>query len=81
MNTYFNKIEAIDSLNYALSLIPEKEKYAIVCHMVLGFTLDEVGQTLGVSRERVRQMEARGIRRLRHPDKLQYIEEALQAIS
>lgn len=30
-------------------------------------TLEEVGRALGVSRERVRQIEERGIRKLRHP--------------
>jgi len=81
MKTDFNKIEAIDSLNYALSLIPKQERYAIVCHMILGFTLEEIGKTLGLSRCRIMQIEARGMRRLRHPERLKYVQEALEAIS
>jgi len=32
-----------------------------------GATLGEVGSVLGVTRERVRQLEERALRRLRHP--------------
>ncbi|NIM05533.1 MAG: RNA polymerase subunit sigma, partial [Armatimonadetes bacterium] len=31
------------------------------------YTLEEVGQKMGVTRERVRQIESQALRRLRHP--------------
>lgn len=44
------------------------ERYAIALKMRMeGFTLEEVGKKFGITRERVRQMEAKSIRILRHP--------------
>lgn len=40
-------------------------------------TLEEVGQTLGVTRERVRQMEAWAIRKLRHPSRARLLKDFL----
>jgi hypothetical protein len=33
-------------------------------------TLDEVAQVFGVGRERIRQMEAKGLRQLKHPSRI-----------
>lgn len=34
-----------------------------------GMTLEAIGQIIGVTHERVRQVEAKALRKLRHPDK------------
>jgi DNA-binding CsgD family transcriptional regulator len=48
----------------ALDKIREREKIVFL-QRLKGRTLEEVGKELGISRERVRQLEARAIRRLR----------------
>ena len=62
---------ASDILN-ALSVLPEREYNVLLMHHGLGgqeatMTLQEIGETMGLTRERIRQLEAKAIARLRHP--------------
>jgi|YNPBryunderm2012_1023409.scaffolds.fasta_scaffold01587_2 RNA polymerase primary sigma factor len=41
------------------------------------YTLEEVGQKFGLTRERIRQIEARALRRLRHPRRARYLRDYL----
>lgn len=40
-----------------------------------GLTLEEIGSSIGITRERVRQIESKALRKLRHPSRLQHLED------
>ncbi|MGM0496426.1 MAG: sigma-70 family RNA polymerase sigma factor [Bacteroidota bacterium] len=59
-------------IDRTLSVLPEKEKAVIKYFFGLGvgeMSLEEIGQKLNLTRERVRQIKEKGIRRLRHSSK------------
>jgi RNA polymerase primary sigma factor len=41
------------------------------------YTLEEVGQKFGLTRERIRQIEGKALRRLRHPRRARQLKEYL----
>ena len=49
----------------AITPLTEREEQAIAMHILEEYTLDEVGRSMGVTRERARQIILKGLRRLR----------------
>jgi RNA polymerase primary sigma factor len=60
-----------EQIQSALAFLNERERQVLELRFGLvdgrDHTLEEVGQRLGVTRERVRQIEAKALRKLRHP--------------
>ena len=69
------------NLELIMEDLSERERY--VLSLRFGFddgharTLEEVGQLLSVTRERVRQIEAKALLKLRHPSRAKKIAEFL----
>ena len=61
------------TIRLVLQSLPERESKVIQMRFGIGMptdhTLEEVGQQLGVTRERIRQIEAKALRKLQHPTK------------
>ena len=50
--------------------LTEREKQVLEMRYRYGLTLEDVGKSFGVTRERIRQIEAKAVRKLRHPGRL-----------
>ena len=50
-----------------------KECYSSLCRNIKPYTLEEIGKELGVTRERIRQIEAKALRTLRKRNKLKKV--------
>ncbi len=68
-----------EDMRKALSTLTERER-TVIC-MRFGLfdgrkrTLEEVGESFLVTRERIRQIEAKALRKLRHPARARYLQE------
>lgn len=57
----------VESLEEVLALLPERDREVLYLRCAQELTLVDVGRRLGISRERVRQIEKRALQFLRHP--------------
>lgn len=62
-----------DGFNYALSQLTEREQKILYMTYADGMTLEAIGKEVGISRERVRQIQVKALRRLRHPSLKDYL--------
>jgi len=75
--------DLILSIDQAMSTLPERQRQ--ILYKRYGFkdnvfrTLEEVGNELGLTRERVRQLEALSFRKMRHPSSSKGLYQFLQA--
>jgi RNA polymerase primary sigma factor len=69
------------TLEIVLSTLPQKEadivRYRFGLMDGTARTLEEVGQIYNLSRERIRQLEAKALRKLRHPSRSKILKDAI----
>lgn len=68
------------NVELVMNTLADREKYVIALRYGLkndddGMTLEEVGQKMNITRERVRQIEAKGLRKLRHHSCSKYLKD------
>ncbi len=70
-----------EAVRSVLSTLSDREHRILECRFGLDgglpWTLDQVGQEFGVTRERIRQIEAKALRKLRHPSRAQILKHYL----
>lgn len=77
----FDQVETERIVADALADLPERQADVIRMRFGIGrdseMTLEEIGQIYGVTRERIRQIEAKGLDRLSHPGRKRRLQELL----
>jgi len=72
-----------EAVKEALSELTEREQKVVRLRFGLDDgqmrTLEEVGKEFGVTRERIRQIEAKALRKMRHPTRIRQLEGFLEA--
>lgn len=72
--------EQLEGLNYAVTnTLTEREQHFIKRHFEEYATLDDIANEEHIGRERVRQIIARALRKLRHPSRFNYIRYGINA--
>jgi RNA polymerase primary sigma factor len=70
-----------DKVDAVLDTLPSREARILRLRFGLEngryYTLEEVGQKFGLTRERIRQIECKALRRLRHPRRARQLKEYL----
>ena len=70
-----------EQLSEVLDTLTERERKVLVLRFGIedgrARTLEEVGQSFGVTRERIRQIEAKAIRKLKHPSRSKKLKDFL----
>ena len=74
-----------EQINQVLSTLTEREEKVLRLRFGLedgrSRTLEEVGQMFNVTRERIRQIEAKALRKLRHPNRSNKVRDFLTDLS
>ena len=66
--------EQDEGLKQAIETLTEREQKVLKFRYIDGLSLEKTGKEFGVTRERIRQVEAKAIRKLHHPSRIKLIE-------
>lgn len=64
----FLETDLKDQVSKSLKNLPEREQVILKLRFFENKTLEQIGQKFGLTRDQIRQIESRGLRRLRHPN-------------
>jgi RNA polymerase primary sigma factor len=70
-----------ENIEEVLASLSDREAKVLKMRFGLGYkpmTLEEVGKKFGVTRERIRQIEAKALRKLKHPSKRKQLQDYLE---
>lgn len=59
-------VQQSDAMTAALARLPDREREAVLLYYMEGQTLEEIGETLGVTLSRAYQLRTRGVERIRY---------------
>ena len=68
------------SLEYVLHTLTERERRVLDFRYKDGLTFEEIGKRECVTRERIRQIHAKSFRKLRHPERLNYLKYGVSGV-
>ena len=68
------------ALTLALATLTAREERVIRERFFYGKTLEEVGQTFSVTRDRIRQIQNKALRKLQHPTRKEMLQDFMEAI-
>ena len=68
------------SLEYVLHSLTERERRVLDFRYKDGLTFEGIGKHECVTRERIRQIHAKSLRKLRHPDRLNYLKHGVSGV-
>ena len=83
LDTLIAKKEIKEKITKALTYLTPREERVIRMRFGIGlntdYTLEEVGLVFSVTRERIVQIEAKALRKLKHPNRTKHLKELLVA--
>ena len=74
----YQKKQASEVLKSVVATLTEREQQVLSMHHEQEMTLEEIGKAFELSKERVRQIEAKALRKLRHSSRADVIKKAYE---